>query len=107
MTEVADLQEQIESERAARGFTTDPVRIMTLLSEELGEVAREVKKTWSPNYEAFDAARLAPELADVFVLLNALASTCEIDLETAVRDKFFGSDAQRHWPSAERPTAPS
>ncbi len=28
----------------------DPVRLLCLLTEELGEVAAEIKKTWSDNY---------------------------------------------------------
>lgn len=103
MTELSALQLEIKAERQARGFTTDPIRVLTLLTEELGEVARELKRTWSSNYDEFDVNRLAPELADVVVLVSALASEFEVDLETAIREKFFGNDATRPWPSAERP----
>ena len=102
MPDLSELQLAIASERRDRGFTSDPVRILTLLIEELGEVARELKKTWSPNYGDLDVERLAPELADVFVLLSALASEFEVDLASAIQSKFFGADAQRRWPSAGR-----
>jgi NTP pyrophosphatase (non-canonical NTP hydrolase) len=100
MTDLADLQAEIVAERAVRGFTTDPVRVLTLLVEEVGEVARELKKTWSPNYDGFSADRLAPELADVIVLVCALAAEYDIDLESAVRRKFFDDDANREWRSS-------
>lgn len=95
-----DLQAKIAETRASRGFTTDPVHLVVLLAEELGEVAREVKKRWSTNYDAFDGERLAPELADTFVLLSALASEVGVDLETAIDQKFFTTDAERTWRSA-------
>lgn len=76
--------------------------MVVLLAEEVGEIAREVKKTWSANYDAFDADRLAPELADAFVLITALASEAGVDLETAVENKFFGDDAVREWRSADQ-----
>jgi NTP pyrophosphatase (non-canonical NTP hydrolase) len=100
MADLAELQAEIVAERAARGFTTDPVRVLTLLVEEVGEVARELKTTWSPNYDDFSADRLAPELADVFVLVCALAAGSGIDLESAVRRKFFEGDANREWRSS-------
>lgn len=100
MASMSDLQARIAETRTSRGFTSDPVRLVVLLAEEVGEIAREVKKTWSPNYEAFEATRLAPELADAFVLIAALASEVGVDLAAGVEDKFFGNDAGRRWPSA-------
>ena len=43
---------------------------------------------------------LASEISDVYVGLSALASAFDIDLEDAVRSKFFGSDASRQWHTA-------
>lgn len=103
MTELARLQREIQAARRERGFTRDPARLLTLIVEELGEVARELKRTWSPNYGALNVGCLAPELADTFVLLCALASEFDIDLETEIRRKFFGADVDREWRSAERP----
>ncbi len=107
MTDLADLQHLIVETRAGRGFTTDPVRLLCLLTEEVGEVAAEIKRTWSPNYPAPDVEALAAELADSFVVLSALASAFDVDLETAVRSKFFGSDADRPWASADPPRRPA
>ena len=88
MGELAELQRRITEERAARGFTTDPVRLLTLLVEELGEVARELKKTWSPNYPAPDPAAVRDELADVMMYLVRLANVLGVDLDEAVQHKL-------------------
>ncbi len=100
MTELAELQALIETTRAERGFTTDPVRMLTLLVEEVGEVAAELKKTWSVNYPDLVVDDLANELADVFTLVSALASAFDIDLERAVTAKFVERDADRTWNTA-------
>lgn len=94
---IQELQQQIEHVRAERGFTTDPVRLLCLLVEEVGEVATEIKKTWSPNYPDLRKEDLQNEVADAFVLLSALASSFDIDLGYAVATKFFAADAQRDW----------
>lgn len=107
MASLPELQQSIESTRAERGFTTDPVRLLCLLIEEVGEVAAEVKKTWSDNYPALHNDDLADELADVFVLLSALASTFDVDLDDAVRAKFFDSDSHRTWATAHRSDPPN
>ena len=101
--DLAELQRAIVAERRSRGFTTDPLQVFTLLVEEVGEVARELKRTWSPNYDDLTVERLAPELADILALLAALADGYGIDLATAVERKFFRADADRPWPSAQRP----
>lgn len=100
MTSLPDLQARILETRDSRGFTTNPVHLVVLLAEEIGEIAREVKKRWSPNYDDFDAERLAPELADTFVLLSALASAAGVDLEATIDEKFFSADSERTWNSA-------
>ncbi|NJN81407.1 MAG: hypothetical protein HC802_03415 [Caldilineaceae bacterium] len=91
-----------ESGRCAASavFVTDPTQIQILLTEEVGEISSELKRLWSVNYDTFDRTRLANEIADVFVLLAALASEFEIDIAEAVESKFFAKDAQRSWKSA-------
>lgn len=101
MTDLAALQAAVVAERMRRGFTTKPERLVLLMTEELGEVAREVKRGWSVNYDGLDTGRLANEVSDVFVLLLALAATFDIDVEEAVDRKFFGLDSARTWRSAD------
>lgn len=100
MTTLQELQVSIDSVRTQRGFTNDPVQLLCLLVEEVGEVAAEVKKTWSDNYPDLEVAELRNELADVFVLVSALASSFDVDLTDAVQAKFFGADAERQWETA-------
>ena len=100
MSELSEIQARIAEVRAERGFVTDPLKIHLMITEEVGEVASELKRLWSKNYDGFDKTRLADELSDVFVLLCALATKFDIDLEAALQSKFFGKDAERKWNSA-------
>ena len=100
MSELADLQKAISETRTERGFVTDPVKIHLLLTEEVGEIASEIKRLWSVNYGDFSRDRLKEEIADAFVLLAALATLFDIDVEEAVVDKFFRKDGMREWQSA-------
>ena len=84
MTNLTDLQKRIADERGKRGFVTDPVKLAVLLSEEIGEIASELKRLWSINYDEFRAGRLKEEVADTFVILVALANQFDIDIEEAV-----------------------
>ena len=100
MSKIAELQKAISETRAERGFVTDPVKIHLLLTEEVGEIASEIKRIWSVNYGDFSRDRLQEEIADAFVLLAALATQFDIDIEEAVTDKFFRKDGERDWQSA-------
>ena len=100
MSALAALQKSITRTRAERGFVTDPVKIHVLLSEEVGEIASEIKRLWSKNYGDFNRDQLKEEIADVFVLLAALAAQFDIDIEEAVVAKFFQKDSGREWKSA-------
>jgi NTP pyrophosphatase (non-canonical NTP hydrolase) len=102
MASLQELQSLVSTIRYERGFTMDPVRIFALLTEEIGEVAGELKRTWSPNYEAFSREGLGDELVDVLVCLLALANQFDVDIEAALRKKFLDKDGQRTWKSAER-----
>jgi diadenosine tetraphosphate (Ap4A) HIT family hydrolase/NTP pyrophosphatase (non-canonical NTP hydrolase) len=106
MSSLHDLQQRIAATRSERGFTADPVRLLGLLIEEVGEVATEIKKTWSDNYPDLVADDLANELADVLVLVSALASSFDLDLHQAVETKFFGADSERHWATAAQAAPP-
>ena len=100
MSDLADLQALIAETRAKRGFVTDPVKILVLLMEETGEVAAEIKRFWSDNYGEFNRDHLKEEIADVFVLVAALATRFDIDLEHAVVEKFIEKDSSRDWETA-------
>ena len=97
---LTELTQQIVSKRSERGFVTDPLKIHILLTEEVGEIAGEIKKIWSKNYSAFERGKLSEEIADVFCLLAALANEFEVDIEQAVESKFFKADYSRCWRTA-------
>lgn len=100
MTNLIDLQKRICDEREKRGFGNDPIQIAVLLAEEVGEIASEIKRLWSKNYGEFSVDRLKDEISDAFVILVALASQFDVDIEKAVQQKFFDKDANREWKSA-------
>jgi NTP pyrophosphatase (non-canonical NTP hydrolase) len=100
MADLQELQSLVSKIRHERGFTMDSLKIFILLNEEIGEVAAELKRTWSPNYVAFSKADLADELADVLVCLLALANQFEINLEKVLIEKLVAKDSQREWKSA-------
>ena len=102
MGNLIDIQKRISDERTRRGFVKDPIKIAILLSEEVGEIASELKRLWSKNYDDFSEERLTEEIADTFVTLAALANQFDIDIEKAVERKFFGKDANREWKSAAK-----
>ena len=106
MADLQELQNLVGKIRQERGFTMDPLRIFVLLNEEVGEVARELKRTWSPNYEAFSKRDLEDEIADVLVCLLALANQFGIDLEQALMEKLLHKDGRRNWKSAKAKKLP-
>jgi NTP pyrophosphatase (non-canonical NTP hydrolase) len=100
VSDLGEVQRRVVQTRAERGFTQDPLQMFLLLSEEIGEIAGELKRTWSLNYAGFDREALADEVCDAFVMLVALADHYGIDVATAVESKFFGKDGQREWKTA-------
>jgi NTP pyrophosphatase (non-canonical NTP hydrolase) len=46
VAELCEIQSLVRKIRQERGFTMDPLRIFALLTEEVGEVAGELKRTW-------------------------------------------------------------
>ena len=100
MTDLQELQDLVGKIRQQRGFTMDPLKIFILLNEEIGEVAAELKRIWSPNYETFSKAELEDELADVLICLLALANQFQINLEEVLIEKLVNKDGQREWKSA-------
>lgn len=100
MSEMADIQQRVNVIRKARGFTMEPLKICMLLCEEIGEVATELKRAWSKNYDSFSVERLAEEIADVQVCLFALANQFDVDIEQSLDKKFLEKDGKRIWKSA-------
>ncbi len=82
----------------------DPLTNMTLLMEEVGELARIFAREYGEqSYKSTPTQplkqRLSDEMADVFFVLVCLANQCDIDLDEAMRrnlQKKMTRDEQRH-----------
>lgn len=85
-----DVQEYARKMIEARGFEDEtPQDILMLLTEELGELAKEVRKTTKVKLDknADKTPNLGNEIADVFNYLLALCIAKDIDLLQAFKQK--------------------
>jgi NTP pyrophosphatase (non-canonical NTP hydrolase) len=87
---LSDLQAYVTELEQERGFDKNTVtQKCILLGEELGELFKAIRKSHAgmrldtKDYEA----RPAEELADMLVLICAIANRLDISLEHASRDK--------------------
>ncbi|MBZ1356483.1 MAG: hypothetical protein KY054_01770 [Candidatus Nealsonbacteria bacterium] len=88
---VKSLQEYIHNVIVQRGFDEEtPTDIMLLMVEEIGELAKALRKYVGLKIDQDKKdkyAQLEHELADVFIYLLDLANVCKIDLFQALKDK--------------------
>ena len=96
------LQNKVAELRKKRGFTQDPERALILLVEEVGEIAQQLKRSWSPNYDSFSNSAIAEELADVLFVLLGLSDLLKVDIANALKKKT-AADATRTWKSIDTP----
>ena len=86
-----DIQLYVADLEKVRGFDKNTVlEKYLLLSEEIGELAKCIRKSTSSM--RVDAAKqynfdTAGEFGDILILLCALANRLDVDLEQAFRDK--------------------
>lgn len=97
-TTLADYQTRIQKLVIQRGFDQETVpEVMMLLMEEVGELAKAIRKQHGmktdDNSQKHDVEE---EAADVFWLLIDLCNRLGIDLEQAFADKE-AKNAQRTW----------
>lgn len=96
---LAELQAYIVEMKKERGFCTkDKIYECFLLTEEIGELCKAVRKTQKggkldPNSHV---GSVAEELADVLMFTLSIANQHGIDLEQALRDKEE-INSQRQW----------
>lgn len=83
------LQQYIWQMNIDRGFNTeDPSKKLVMLMEEVGELAKAVRKTVGLKFtDTTKQTELAEELADVQIVLLGLASLVDIDMFDAVLAK--------------------
>lgn len=97
---LADIQQYVAALEQERGFAKDTVlEKYLLLSEEIGELAKCIRK--SASSMRTDAAKqydfdTAGEFGDIVILLCTLANRLNVDLEQAFRDKEE-INKQRKW----------
>ncbi len=85
-----EIQDYAKKMIIARGFEEEtPQDILMLLTEELGELAKEVRKTTKVKLDKSEdkSPNLGNEIADVFNYLLALCVAENIDLLQAFKDK--------------------
>ena len=87
-TTVRQLQEYVEQLNEERKFSDDVSKKLIMLMEEVGELAKAVRKQvgmkFSKNTEQKDTAE---ELADIQIVLLGMASLLDVDMITAVEEK--------------------
>ncbi|HEU5186913.1 MAG TPA: hypothetical protein VFT87_00250 [Candidatus Saccharimonadales bacterium] len=97
---IQDIQKYVRAMEQERGFTNHPVELQCLLlAEEVGELFKCIRKSHSAL--GIDANKTydfdpAGEVADVLILLTAIANRLSIDMEQAFRNKEE-VNKQRTW----------
>lgn len=77
-----------------------PLEIMVRLTEETGELAREINHRFGPKKKksSEDKKELEDEIADIIFTLSCLANSLDLDIDrgfSSVMDKCYGRDKDR------------
>jgi len=93
-----ELQTYFKEKAAERGFSQEtPQDIVLLLIEELGELAKAIRKQSGLKIDhKSKIPEIEDELADVFIYLLHLANQLNIDLEKAFKNKEQKNE-KRSW----------
>ena len=99
-TSLSFLQKYVDDMVNISGFSDQtPQDCLLLLTEELGELAKEVRKGHTHiknDTSKNNAGNLKGEVGDVFMMLLALCRTLDISLIEAFRDKEL-INCDRNW----------
>lgn len=87
---VEELQKYIKDMFEVRGFRTSLLERMCLLTEEMGELAKEVRKT--DNNLLVDvnkdySSNLENEITDVFICLMGMCELLDMDIVKGLKNK--------------------
>ena len=93
-----ELQDYIWQMNVDRGFSEEgPSHKMLLLLEEVGELAKALRKTVGMKFsETTEQTVVSEELADVQIVILGLASMIGVDMVDAVREKEM-KNSTRNW----------
>jgi NTP pyrophosphatase (non-canonical NTP hydrolase) len=77
-----------------------PLEIMARLTEEVGELARELNHRFGPKKkkDTEDTKEIEDELADILFTVSCMANSLNLDLDRGfdrVMDKCYGRDKDR------------
>lgn len=77
-----------------------PLEIMARLTEEVGELAREINHSFGPKKKKAteDKKEIGEEMADIIFTLSCMANSLGIDLDEGFQkamDKCYGRDKDR------------
>ncbi len=98
-TTLSEIQEYNKEMIKIRGFDNEtPQDVMLLLTEEIGELAKEVRKTTHIKMDSKNLRinNFKEELADVFSYVLSMAVTMDIDLIDALKEKEL-KNCKREW----------
>lgn len=87
---VAELSSQVRAQRERLNYSNEPLCLLALLMEEMGELAQSLKPTWSNHYGSPKKSAISQEFGDCMIVLFALADSLDVDLQHAVLDRLHG-----------------
>ncbi len=92
-----ELQEYVALHWLERGFDNTPTQECLLLAEEVGELAKAIRKDSGMQTDANShVGNIAHELVDVLWIITSIANQYGVDLEQAFREKELVNH-QRVW----------
>ena len=98
-TSLKEIQKYVNDMIEIRGFNEEtPQDIMLLLTEEIGELAKEIRKTTSIKMDINKRKELdvEGEIADVFMYILSMCRVMNINLVEAFKNKE-NKNCEREW----------
>ena len=98
---ITEAQREVDMWIRAHGGYWEPLAQLARLTEEVGEVAREINHHYGPKRKKPTETErdLADELGDLLYIVIATANTVGVDLDAALRAslaKYTARDAHRY-----------
>jgi NTP pyrophosphatase (non-canonical NTP hydrolase) len=103
--ELKEMQQEVDRWLAPLGYW-HPLANLARLTEEVGELSREINHRWGPKTKkpTEETGDVAQEMGDILFVVAAMANQMGIDLEAAFRKviaKYEERDAGR-WRKSEQ-----
>jgi NTP pyrophosphatase (non-canonical NTP hydrolase) len=102
MRTLRDVQQEIDTliKVEWQGNYWTPLSSLARLTEEVGELAREINHTYGekPKKASEGQGNIAAEMGDILFILASLANSIDVDLDAAFEEvmvKYQHRDAQR------------